>query len=231
MDYFIISLLFIPVLIFTIIASVKVNTTFKKYNKVSSARGLTGAQAAQRVLYANGITDVTINQIAGNLSDHYNPADNSLNLSADVYNGTSVAAIGVACHEAGHAMQYAHSYLPIKIRSAIIPITNFGAKFSGLLIMGGILFASFGFTPLLFLAEIGLVLFGFSTVFQLVTLPTEFNASRRAIQCINESNILLPSEIKGAKKVLRAAAMTYVAALAVSLLELLRLISIVKGRD
>lgn len=231
MDYFIISLLFIPVLIFTIIASIKVKTTFKKYDKVKSAKGLTGAQAAQRVLYANGITDVIIRQIPGNLTDHYNPADNSLNLSPEVYNGTSVAAIGVACHEAGHAMQYAHAYLPIKIRAAIIPVTNFGARFSGIMIMGGLLLASFGFTPLFFLAEIGLMLFGFTTLFQLITLPTEFNASRRAISCIKESNILVPSEIKGAKKVLSAAAMTYVAALAVSLLELLRLISIVKGRD
>ena len=231
MDYFIISLLFIPVLIFTIIASIKVKTTFKKYDKVKSAKGLTGAQAELRVLYTNGITDVIIRQIPGNLTDHYNPADNSLNLSPEVYNGTSVSAIGVACHEAGHAMQYAHAYLPIKIRAAIIPVTNFGARFSGIMIMGGLLLASFGFTPLFFLAEIGLLLFGFTTLFQLITLPTEFNASRRAIACIKESNILVPSEIKGAKNVLSAAAMTYVAALAVSLLELLRLISIVKGRD
>lgn len=231
MDYFIISLLFIPVLLFTIIASIKVKTTFKKYSKVSAAKGLTGAQAAQRILYANGITDVTIRQISGDLTDHYNPADNSLNLSAEVYSGTSVAAIGVACHEAGHAMQYAHAYLPIKIRAAIIPVTNFGAKFSGIMIMGGLLLASFGLTPLFFLAELGLLLFGFTTLFQLVTLPTEFNASRRAITCIKESNLLLPSEIKGAKKVLSAAAMTYVAALAVSLLELLRLLYIVRGRD
>lgn len=231
MDYLIISILFIPVIIFTIIASVRVKTTFKKYDKVHSASGLTGAQAAQRVLYANGVSDVRINQIAGDLTDHYNPADNSLNLSSDVYHGTSVAAIGVACHEAGHALQYANAYLPIKIRAAIIPVTNFGAKFSGLLITGGLIFASFGWTPLIFLAEIGLILFGFSTMFQLITLPTEFNASKRAIRCIAASNILLPSEIKGAKKVLKAAAMTYVAALAVSLLQLLRLISIVKSRD
>lgn len=231
MDYLIISILFIPVIIFTIIASVRVKTTFKKYDKVHSASGLTGAQAAQRVLYANGVSDVRINQIAGDLTDHYNPADNSLNLSSDVYHGTSVAAIGVACHEAGHALQYANAYLPIKIRAAIIPVTNFGAKFSGLLITGGLIFASFGWTPLIFLAEIGLILFGFSTMFQLITLPTEFNASKRAIRCIAASNILLPSEIKGAKKVLKAAAMTYVAALAVSLLQLLRLISIVKSQD
>ena len=231
MDYFIISLLFIPVLIYTIIASIRVKTTFKKYDKMPSAKNITGAQAAQRVLYANGITDVIIRQIPGDLTDHYNPADNSLNLSAEVYNGTSVAAIGVACHEAGHAMQYAHAYLPIKIRSTIIPVTNFGAKFSGLMIMGGLLLASFGFTPLFFLAELGLILFGFTTLFQLVTLPTEFNASRRAIACIKDSNILVPSEIKGAQKVLKAAAMTYVAALAVSLLQLLRLIYIVRGRD
>lgn len=231
MDYMIISLLFIPVIIFTIIASIRVNTTFKKYNKVASLRGITGAQAAAMVLRANGVTDVPIHQVAGNLTDHYNPSDNSLNLSADVYHGTSVAAIGVACHEAGHALQYANAYLPIKIRSAIIPITNFGARFSGLLIMGGLLLSSFGFIGMLFLAELGVILFAFSTFFQLVTLPTEFNASRRAIQCIRESNILAPQEVKDAKKVLTAAAMTYVAALAVSLLQLLRLIAIVNRRD
>lgn len=230
MDYYIISLAFIPVLIFTIIASIRVKSTFNKYHKVASRRNITGAEAARRVMLAKGVTDVTIRPIAGDLTDHYDPRDNSLNLSHDVYFGTSVAAIGVACHEAGHAIQYANAYFPIRIRASLIPITNFGARCSGLLIFGGLLLASFGFTPLLFLAELGVLLFSFSTIFQLVTLPTEFNASKRAIQGIQESNILATDEVKSAKKVLTAAAMTYVAALAMSLLQLLRLIAIVNRR-
>lgn len=230
MDYYIISLAFIPVLIFTIIASIRVKSTFNKYHKVASRRNITGAEAARRVMLAKGVTDVTIRPIAGDLTDHYDPRDNSLNLSHDVYFGTSVAAIGVACHEAGHAIQYANAYFPIRIRASLIPITNFGARCSGLLIFGGLLLASFGFTPLLFLAELGVLLFSFSTIFQLVTLPTEFNASKRAIQGIQESNLLTTDEAKSAKKVLTAAAMTYVAALAMSLLQLLRLIAIVNRR-
>lgn len=230
MDYYIISLAFIPVLIFTIIASIRVKSTFNKYHKVASRRNITGAEAARRVMLAKGVTDVTIRPIAGDLTDHYDPRDNSLNLSHDVYFGTSVAAIGVACHEAGHAIQYANAYFPIRIRASLIPITNFGARCSGLLIFGGLLLASFGFTPLLFLAELGVLLFSFSTIFQLVTLPTEFNASKRAIQGIQESNLLTTDEVKSAKKVLTAAAMTYVAALAMSLLQLLRLIAIVNRR-
>ena len=230
MDYYIISLACIPVLIFTIIASIRVKSTFNKYHKVASRRNMTGAEAARRVMLSKGVTDVTIRPIAGDLTDHYDPRDNSLNLSHDVYFGTSVAAIGVACHEAGHAIQYANAYFPIRIRASLIPITNFGARCSGLLIFGGLLLASFGFTPLLFLAELGVLLFSFSTIFQLVTLPTEFNASKRAIQGIQESNILATDEVKSAKKVLTAAAMTYVAALAMSLLQLLRLIAIVNRR-
>ncbi len=229
MNYHIISLLFIPAIIFTLIASWKVKTTYRKFSQSKSSRNITGAEAARRVLYAQGVTDVDIHCISGELTDHYNPRDNSLNLSNDVYHGTSVASIGVACHEAGHALQYANSYTPIKIRAALVPITNFAAQFSGLLITVGLLLTYFS-TAFLFLAEIGVLLFGFSTLFQLITLPTEFNASRRAMKAIRDNEILTPTECNGARKVLSAAAMTYVAALAVSLLNLLRLLSIVNGR-
>ncbi len=223
-----IILAFIPVIIFTIIASIKVKTTYNKYSKQLSQSRLSGAQAARQVLYSQGVTDVAIHEISGELTDHYNPRDNSLNLSSAVYHGTDVAAIGVACHEAGHALQYANAYLPIKIRNAIIPITNFGSRFSGLFVMAGILLSVLGL-HCIWIAEIGVILFGCCTLFQLITLPTEFNASRRAMRHIQDCNILTRAEQKGTRKVLTAAAMTYVAALAVSLLELLRLIYIVNG--
>lgn len=223
-----VTVLFIPVIIFTVITSLRVNTIFHRYNQDLSHNGLTGAEAAQRVLHANGITDVQINQISGHLTDHYNPVNNTLNLSPEVYHGASVAAIGVACHEAGHALQYATAYLPIKIKSTLVPVANFGARLSRLLITIGLLFAALGFYTSLYLAEVGVMAFGLVTIFELITLPTEFNASKRAIQWISDLQILSPQEQKGAKKVLRAAAMTYVAALAVSLLQLMRLTSIVK---
>lgn len=229
MDYNTLSLLFIPVLIFTIYASIHVKSTYNKYRKQTSARGMTGAKAAEYILHANGITDVDIHQISGTMTDYYNPRDNTINLSHDVYHGNSIAAIGIACHEAGHAMQYANGYLPIKIRAALVPITNFGAKLSGLLISAGLLLTYFG-SQMLVIAEIGVLLFSFSTIFQLVTLPTEFNASHRALKHIQSNNLLNNTEIKGARKVLAAAAMTYVAALAVSLLDLLRLIALINRR-
>lgn len=227
MDY-IVTLLFIPIFIFVIIVNIRVKGVFKKYNQVSSLKGIAGAQAAKMVLQANGITNVSFNLIKGDLTDHYNPRDNSLNLSEDVYFGTSVAAIGVACHEAGHALQYANMYTPIKIRSALVPVTRFSAAFSGIFIMSGLILASIGLSQMLFLAQIGMVLFAIGTLFQLVTLPTELNASKRAIQSIQKAHILTPQETNDAKKVLTAAAMTYVAALAVSLFELLRLFIIIK---
>lgn len=229
MDYHILSLLFIPVLLFTIYAHIRVNNTYRKYQKQSSMRGITGAQAAQRVLHANNITDVNIYCINGTMTDHYDPRSNAINLSKDVYYGSSISAIGIACHEAGHAMQHAHGYLPVKIRTALVPITNFGAKFSGLLIGAGLLLTYFG-SQMLIVAEFGILLFSLSTIFQLVTLPTEFNASYRALKHIRDTNLLSDTEIRGARKVLSAAALTYVAALAVSLLDLLRLIALVNRR-
>lgn len=231
MNYTTIMILFIPALLLTVIANIMVHTTFRKYNTHNSVRGMTGAEAAQAILHTHGIYNVPVYVVEGELTDHYNPANNSLNLSTAVYHGTSIAAIGVACHEAGHAMQYAHSYLPTKIRTLLVPIANFGARCSGLLIIGGCLFASFGLMKMMILAQIGVALFAASTLFQLVTLPTELNASQRAMQCIRECNILTADEMRGAKKVLTAAAMTYIASLMLSILELLRLIVIIRRDD
>ncbi len=219
----------LPAVIFAMWASANVNGTFKKYAKIHSRRGITGAEAARRVLDSKGLTNVRIERISGNLTDHYDPKTNVIRLSDSVYSDTSEAAIGVACHEAGHAMQYAESYAPIKLRNAIIPVTNIGSKLSIPLILVGI-FLSYLSDYLIIFAYVGIICFAFSTVFQLVTLPTEFNASRRALAAIDDCGILDSEERSGAKKVLSAAALTYVAALAVSLMQLLRLITLVNRR-
>ena len=213
-----------------LIASARVNATFKKYSAVLSRRGITGADAAYRVLMANGVSDVKIARTPGNLTDHYNPKDHTIYLSDSVHDSTSVAAIGVAAHEAGHAVQHATEYLPIKIRTAIVPVTNFGSRLSTPLILLGLVFSGYLGLPYGYeIALIGVILFSLCVVFQLVTLPTEFNASFRAIEAIENNGILDSDEIKGAKKTLSAAAMTYVAALAVALMQFLRLLSIVSG--
>ena len=215
----------LPCLILSMLASSSVNSTFNKYAKVNSIRRLTGAEAAQRVLSANGVTGVRIERIAGNLTDHYDPRTNVIRLSDSVYNSTSTAAIGVACHEAGHAVQYAMNYAPIKLRAAIIPLTNFGTKIAWPLMLAGLLLSSMSYA-FYNLVYVGIACFGLSLVFQLITLPVEFNASRRALVAIEEGNILTDDELVGARKTLRAAAMTYVAAVATSLVQLLRLIAI-----
>lgn len=217
-------ILVLPVMILSMIASARVNSSFKKYSKVMSARRITGAQAAFEILRYYGITNVQIERVSGNLTDHYDPRMNVIRLSDSVYNSTSVAAIGVACHEAGHAAQYAQSYVPIKIRNFILPVANLGSKLGfPLAILGFFL----GFEPL---AMFGVIFFAFAVLFQLITLPVEFNASKRALSVIGEVDLLGEEEKKGAKKVLTAAAMTYVAALAVSVANLLRLILIVNRR-
>ena len=221
--------LVLPCILLSLWASSNVNSTFKKYSSQHSRRGITGAEAAQRVLSANGVRGVRIERVGGNLTDHYDPKTNVIRLSDSVYSNTSTAAIGVACHEAGHAVQYAQDYAPIKLRAAIIPITNFGSKIAMPLILAGILFSAFGmFSDTL--VYLGIACFGFSLVFQLVTLPVEFNASRRAMQAIESGNLLTEEEQRGAKKTLQAAALTYVAATAVALAQLLRLIAIFGGR-
>ena len=215
--------LVLPFVLLSMWASSNVNNTFQKYAKQYSSRGITGAQAAQRVLMMHGVRGVSITQVSGNLTDHFDPKSNVIRLSEGVYNSTSTAAIGVACHEAGHAVQYSVGYFPMKIRAMIIPVTNFGSKLAMPLILAGVLLSAFGYY-LYDLVYIGIACFSLSLVFQLVTLPVEFNASRRAVEAIEQSNILSYAEMTGAKKTLRAAALTYVAAAAVSLAQLLRLI-------
>lgn len=217
--------LVLPCILLSLWASHNVNSTFQKYSRQYSQRRLTGAEAARRVLQANGVHGVRIDRVSGNLTDHYDPRTNVIRLSDSVYDSTSTAAIGVACHEAGHAVQYAVGYAPIKLRAAIIPITNFGSKIAMPLILAGIVFSAMGvFSDTL--VYLGIAAFGLSLVFQLVTLPVEFNASRRALQTIEDTEILTEEEQRGAKKTLKAAAMTYVAATAVALAQLLRLIAI-----
>ena len=216
--------LVLPCLILSLWASARVNSTFKRYSRQLSSRGITGADAAQRVLRANGIGNVRIERIGGNLTDHYDPTTNVIRLSDSVYSANSVAAVGVAAHEAGHAVQYAEGYGPIKVRSALIPLCNIGSQLSILFILIGLVLYS---EPLF---GIGVILFGVAVLGQLVTLPVEFNASRRAIATLESGNLLGDGELQGAKKVLSAAAMTYVAALLVSLAQLLRFLLAFGGR-
>ena len=228
--------LVVPALLFSLWASARVNSTFKKYSAIRNVRGMTGAEAARAVLNANGVTDVRIEYVSGNLTDHYDPKNKVIRLSQDVYDAATPAAVGVAAHEAGHAAQYAANYLPIRIRAAIIPATNIGSKLSVPLIILGLLLPGLRiFAPYTeffnLIAWIGVACYSLCVLFQLVTLPTEFNASRRAVAAIERCGLLLPEEQQGAKKVLKAEALTYVAALSASLAQLLRLIIIVGGRQ
>lgn len=218
-------LLLIPVLLLSLWAQFQVSGSFRRYNAVNNRRRITGAQAAEAVLRAHGVYDVPIRPCRGNLTDHYDPRDNTIYLSENVYNAPTIAAVGVAAHEAGHAVQYAENYGPIRLRSAIIPATQLGSKFSFILLFAGILL----YSQALLLG--GIVLFSLTTIFQLVTLPVEFNASARAIETIDGQMLLDSDELPGAKKVLRAAAMTYVAALLMSALQLLRFVLIFLGRN
>ena len=222
-DYIIFML---PVYILTLVASGMVKSTFHKYSEVETFSGMSGAEAARKVLDANGLYDVQIEPVRGRLTDHYDPRTNVVRLSEAVYSERSVAAVGVACHEVGHAIQHAQGYVPLKIRNAIIPITSIGSQLSMPLIMVGIILATFS-EHLIVVANIGIVMFGFCVLFQLVTLPVEFNASHRSIKSLEEHNILEKSELKGARKVLTAAGMTYVAALATSVAQLIYLLRIV----
>lgn len=221
-------LLLLPALIFSLWASARVNSTFNRYSDVRSRNGMTGAQAARRMLDNHGLYHVQIEYVRGHLSDHYDPSAQVLRLSEDVYGSTSTAAIGVACHEAGHAIQHAEEYAPLKVRQAIIPMTNIGSRIGMYLFLIGLIITAFaGSTPFgEGIAWFGIALFSFTALFQLITLPTEFNASSRAIKEIESAGILYHDELPAAKKVLSAAALTYVAALAVSLTQLLRLVLI-----
>ncbi|MBR3447478.1 MAG: zinc metallopeptidase [Oscillospiraceae bacterium] len=210
-----------------LIASLNVKSTFRKYSKVRSERGMTGAEAARQLLLDNGITDVAIETIPGDLTDHYDPRSNTIRLSQSVYGSDSVAAVGVAMHEAGHALQYAQNYAPVRLRNAIVKSTNICSSGSSLLIMLGIMFSAKGLGGTLL--DIGIILFCAVIFFQLVTLPVEFNASGRAVRSLEQGGILSAEEQAGVKKVLTAAAMTYVAAVASSILTLMRLL-LIRGR-
>ncbi len=220
--------LVLPFVILSLVASAKVNSSFRKYSEVFSKRGLTAHEAARRVLEGNGVSNVRIERVQGHLTDHFDPRTNVIRLSENVHDSSSVAAIGVACHEAGHAVQHAVGYIPVKIRTAIVPITSIGSKLAVPLIFIGVALSYLG-EFYSYIAYAGVALFSLCVIFQLVTLPTEFNASRRAIRALSDNAILDEQELNGAKKVLSAAAMTYVAALAVSVMQLLRLLLIVNG--
>ena len=220
-------LIVLPAMIFSLWAQFKVNSTFERYSREMTRSGKSAAEAARAMLFANGLTSVGIKRVSGHLSDHYNPRDKTLYLSESVYDSCSSAAIGVACHEAGHALQDAKAYGPLKLRMAIIPVCNFGSRLALPLFVIGLFFAGdFGWM----LMVAGIVCFSLATLFQLITLPVEFDASRRALEGMSNSGMFYPDELRASRQVLSAAAMTYVAALATSLLSLLRLVVIAAGR-
>lgn len=211
----------------SMVASMRVKTTFNKYAKVRSRTNMTGAQAAQRVLNSAGIYDVRIQHVAGNLTDHYDPRNKTLNLSDSVYGSASVAAVGVAAHECGHAIQHQQGYSPLNFRSALVPVANFGSAAAWPLIILGIIFGGAGSV----FCQIGILFFSAAVLFQIVTLPVEFNASSRAVRILGDTGILSEQELPYTKKVLKAAALTYVAGAAAAILQLLRLLLLFGGRD
>lgn len=229
MSYDLSIIILLIAMLFTMAAQAKVNSNFKKYSKIRNYRGITGAEAARKVLDANGLEDVAIEQIKGSLTDHYDPRDRTLRLSQTVCDVDSVAAVSVACHEAGHALQHAQGYAPLKIRNSIVPVVNFASRFSWLLIIVGIVLLANGSYMGDTVFNIGVIFFVAIIVFHTITLPVEFNASSRALKQMEAIGIIDDEEDLGAKKVLRAAAMTYVAALAVAVANLLRILAI-RGR-
>lgn len=218
-------ILIIIAAIISLIAQWRVNSAFSKYSRVASMSGMTGAQAARMILQSNGINDVSVQRISGKLTDHYNPSTKVLNLSESVYGSTSVAAIGVAAHECGHAIQHARGYFPLSLRTALVPVANIGSQLSWVFIIVGAIL-SFNQT----LITIGIIMFSAAVLFQLVTLPVEFNASARALEQLESNGILYRDEVSQTRKVLSAAALTYVAAAATAILQLLRFIILFGGR-
>ena len=218
-------ILIIIAAIISLIAQWRVNSAFSKYSRVASMSGMTGAQAARMILQSNGINDVSVQRISGKLTDHYNPSTKVLNLSESVYGSTSVAAIGVAAHECGHAIQHARGYFPLSLRTALVPVANIGSQLSWVFIIVGAIL-SFNQT----LITIGIIMFSAAVLFKLVTLPVEFNASSRALEQLESNGILYRDEVSQTRKVLSAAALTYVAAAATAILQLLRLIILFGGR-
>ncbi len=229
--YYMTGFLAIPVLIFALICQGMVKSRYRKYSQVMSRSGMTGADAAWRLLQLNGITDVRIQKVAGMLTDNYNPSTKIISLSEGVFDSRSIAAIGIACHEAGHACQHAQGYSPLSLRNAAIPVTKIGSGLGVPLVIIGVIIAGYAQHSDIgyYVALIGLILYSFVALFQLLTLPVEFNASRRALETIKANNFLVDEEYSGAKRVLTAAALTYVAALASSLVTMLRLLIMISG--
>ena len=224
-DYYYLIIV-MPFVLLSLYASYKVNSTYKRYSRVTVAGGMSGAEAAMMVLRQAGIGNVRVERCAGHLTDHFDPRNNTIYLSESVYDGRNAAACGVAAHEAGHAVQHAEAYVPVRIRTALVPVTNFGSSLGIWLIMIGVILAALG-NLFVYVAYFGIALFSLTALFQLVTLPVEFNASHRALSAIHASGSFSGTEEKGARRVLSAAAMTYVAALAVTLAQLLRLLIVV----
>ena len=231
MTYYGSMIILIPAIIFTMYAQSKVNSNFRRYSNIRNARNMTGAEAARRMLDANGLTNVQIEQIRGSLTDHYDPRKRVLRLSQSVYGVNSIAAVSVACHEAGHAVQHAESYKPLKIRNTIVPLVNFASGLTWPLVILGIILLANGSYMGDLLFNIGVITMLAVIVFHTVTLPVEFNASSRALRQMDDLGIITEEENKGASKVLRAAAMTYVAALATAIANLLRILAIRGSRN
>lgn len=219
-------LFMLPCIILTIVVQASMKSTFNKYGSIRNSRGLTGYEAASRLLSSCGVTGVRIERVSGSYTDHFDPRTNVIRLSDAVYSSTSIAAVGVACHEAGHAVQHAQGYFPNKVRSVILPVANIGSKLSWFFIIAGLMASAM--QPLLY---IGIALFSASVLFTVATLPVEFNASSRALKVIRETGMLSSDEYVGAKKTLRAAAMTYVASAATAIMQLLRLLAIAASRN
>lgn len=218
-------IILIPGLLLAMYAQAKVSSTYNRYKKVTSHSGYTGAQFARKMLNDNGLYDVTITQISGRMSDHYDPRANQVRLSAEVYNGTSIASLGIAAHEVGHAVQHATNYFPLTVRNLVVPVTNFSSSIYMILIILGIIMNSFS------MIQFGIMLFAVIVIFQVITLPVEFNASRRAIATLGGDGVLDAEELSGAKRVLGAAAMTYVAAMVTAVLQLLQLLMVFGGNN
>lgn len=218
--------LLIPAILLSIYAQFKISSSYKRYAKIRSQAGLTGAQTARSILNSNGLYDVRVELIRGRLSDHYDPSSRVINLSEDVYQGTSLSSVAVAAHETGHALQHASGYFPMTLRSSFVPVANLGSGAGPILIMVGLFMPSYGW-----LLEFGILAFSFAVLFQIITLPVEYNASNRALALLQEGDMLGSEEIRGARSVLNAAALTYVAAALAAVLQLVRFILISRGRN
>ena len=219
-------LLLIPAILLSLYAQWKISSSYKKYSKINSQSGLTGGQTARDLLNSNGLYDVRVERVGGRLSDHYDPRTRVVNLSEDVYQGSSIASVAVAAHETGHALQHAAEYIPMKLRSSFVPVANLGSGAGPILIMVGLFMPTYGW-----LLQLGIFAFSFAVLFQIITLPVEFNASHRALSLLQEGNMLGSEEIGGARSVLNAAALTYVAAALAAVLQLVRFILISRGRS